>query len=332
MSKVDVLFLSKEDVIACAPNARETREIIEDVFRAHVEERVVMPTKSFVKPPLKYKGYWIAMPSFIETSDGGIGGIKWLSSYLENYTKFNLPTIVATIILNDPTTGFPISIMDGTYITGMRTAAAVANGVRLLARLDSKTVAIIGNSVQAKFIIAAITEAITIRRIIAYDINEMIANRFISEMSSKVGIQIEKAQSYYDAVRDADIIVNATRAKEPFFKGEWCKPGMLVVSISSMPEFMPDVLDYTDKIVVDDWKGCKHSGSLRPFADQELLTKVYAEIGEIVVGHKPGREKENEMIIYVPMGLGSEDIAIAHRVYKNAISLGRGITLTLCET
>lgn len=331
MKNIDILFLSQEDVIACAPSVTETREIIEDVFRAHFEERVVMPSKILVKPPAKYKGHWNALPAFIETPDGDIGGIKWLSSYLENLPRFNIPAIVGIIVINDPTTGFPMAIMDGTYITGIRTGAAVANGVRRLARPDSKTVAIIGTSVHGRFQSAAIAEAFPIRRVIAYDMVEETADKFISEMSLRIRIQIEKAQSCYDAVQDADIVISATRTREPFFRGEWCKPGMLVASIGSMPELMLDVLDHADKIVVDEWEGCKHLGSLKPFADQGLLNQVYAEIGEIVAGHKPGRENEDEMIIYVPMGMGSEDVAIAHRIYKKALALERGVTLTLCK-
>jgi ornithine cyclodeaminase/alanine dehydrogenase-like protein (mu-crystallin family) len=331
MANIEILFLSQDDVIACSPNLTETREIIEDVFRAHFEERVVMPTKILMKPPPKYKGLWNALPAFIETGEGDVGGIKWLSSYLENLARFNLPAIVAIIVINDPTTGFPMAIMDGTFITGIRTGAAVASGVRRLSRTDSNSVAIIGNSVHGRFQLEAIAEALPIKRVIAYDIVEEATNRFISEMSPKVGIRIEKAGSYYDAVRDADIVISATRATEPFFKGEWCRPGISVASIGSMPELMPDVLDHADKVVVDDWEGCKHLGSLKPFVDQGILRQVYAEIGEIVAGHKPGRENEDEIILYVPMGMGSEDVAIAHRIYKNAISLGRGVTLTLCK-
>lgn len=332
MANIDVVFLSQDDVIACAPSFSETREIIEDVFRAHVEGRVVMPTKCLVKPPARYRGHWNSMPAYVETPQGDVGGIKWLSSYLDNVTKHGLPAIVAVIALNDPVTGFPVAIMDGTYITGLRTGAAVAAGARWLARPDSSTVAIIGNSVQARFQVQAIVEAFPIKRVVAYDIVEETTDRFIREMSPKVGIRIEKARSHHEAVREADIVINATRTSEPFFKGEWCRPGMLLVSIGSTPELLPDVLDHADKVVVDEWDGCKHLGSLKPFAESGLLRDVYAEIGEIVVGRKPGRERADEMIVYVPMGMGSEDVATAYRVYQNAVAAGRGTTLTVCRS
>lgn len=331
MANVDFRFLSEDDVIACAPSLREAREIIEDVFKAHADKRVVMPTKMILKPPAKYRGHWSAMPAYIESSDADIAGIKWLSSYLENLTELNLPNIVAAIILNDPTTGFPAALMDGTYITGLRTGAAVAAGARLLARENSDTVAIIGTSVQGRFQLAAITEAFQIRRALAYDIVEETLDRYISEMSPKVGLEIEKAGYHFEAVREADIVINATRTKEPFFRGEWCRPGMLLVAIGALPELLPDTLDRVDKIVVDEWEGCKHLGSLKPFAEEGILKEVYAEIGEVVAGYKPGRETADEMILYVPMGMGTEDMATANRVYRNAISLGRGSTITLCK-
>lgn len=331
MSNVDVLFLSEEDVVACAPSVKDTRSIIEDLFCAHVKGGVVMPTKGLIKPPARYKGHWSVMPAYVETSDGHIGGIKWLSSYLGNMEERNIPNCIATIVLSDPETGFPIAIMDGTYITGLRTGAAVAAGALRLARPESSTVAIIGNSVQARFQLPAIVEAFPITRVLAFDIKEQVTEEYIADMSPKVGLLIEKASSWWDAVCDADIVINATRTSEPFFEGKWCKPGMLLVSIGSMPELKPDVLGRTSKIVVDEWEGCKHLGSLRPFFESGVLTDVYAEIGEIVAGQKPGRETADEMILYVPMGMGSEDMATAQRVYQNAVRSGFGAKLTLCK-
>jgi ornithine cyclodeaminase/alanine dehydrogenase-like protein (mu-crystallin family) len=331
MSKVSLLFLSKEDVVACAPSVEETRKIVEDVFKAHAAGKVVMPTKVLVKPPEPYRGHWNAMPAFLQASSGDIGGIKWLSSYLHNL-EMKLPNIVAIIVINDPTTGFPLAIMDGTYITGLRTAAAVAGGAKYLARLDSNTVAIIGTSVQGRFQLGGICEAFDIKRVVAYDIVEETLDQYISEMSLKAGIEIERASSHAEAVLNADIVINATRTKEPFFRGEWCRPGMLIVSIGSRPELMEDVVERADKIVVDDWEGCKHLGSLKPFAEKGIVEAVYAEIGEVVGLNKPGRQTDDEIIVYVPMGMGTEDMATAYKVYRNAIATDRGLTLDFCGT
>ncbi len=332
MGIVEILLLSQEDVIACSPSVKETREIIEDVFKSHAEGRVVMPTKSIMNPPPEFKGRWVAMPAYIETAFGNIGGIKWLSSYSENFAKLNLPNIIAFIAINDPETGFPLAIMDGTYITGLRTAAAVAAGARYLASKEVKKIAIIGNSVEGKTILTAITEVYPNTRVAAYDTIEAVTDAFISEMGPSIDSAIEKVGSSYEAVKGSDIVINATRAKEPFFSGKWLEPGMLVISIGSMPELMPDVFEHADKIVADDWEGCKHLGSLKPFVESNLISEVYAEIGEIVAGQKPGRESLEEKIVYVPMGMGSEDMAVAHRVYRNALDGGRGEKFALCRT
>jgi ornithine cyclodeaminase len=332
MATVDILLLSQEDVIACSPSVKETREIIEDVFRSHAEGRVAMPTKLIMNPPPEFKGRWVALPAYIETTVGNIGGIKWLSSYSDNFTRWNLPNIVAFIAINDPNTGFPLAIMDGTYITGLRTAAAVAAGALYLASKDVKQIAIIGNSVQGKTNLIAITEVYPNASIVAYDVIEAVTDAYISEMEPQIDRPIEKAGWFQDAVKDSDIVINATRTKEPFFSGKWLEPGMLVISIGSTPELMPDVIEHADKIIVDDWEGCKHLGSLQPFAEGNLISDVYAEIGEVVAGQKPGRESEEERIIYVPMGMGSEDMAVAHVVYKNALETGRGNKFTLCRT
>ncbi len=331
MGTVDILLLSQEDVIACSPSVKETREIIEDVFKSHAEGRVVMPTKLIMNPPPEFKGRWVAMPAYIETVFGNIGGIKWLSSYSENLARFNLPNVVAFIAINDPHTGFPLAIMDGTYITGLRTAAAVASGARYLALKNVNKIAIIGNSVQGRTNLTAITDVYPNTRVAAYDAIEKVTDAFISEMEPTIGMPIEKAGSIHEAVKGSDIVINATRVKEPFFSGKWLEPGMLVISIGSMPELMPDVIERADKIVADNWEGCKHLGSLKPFAENNLLSEIYAEIGEIVAGQKPGRESEEERIIYVPMGMGSEDMAVAHRVYRNALDRGQGEKFALCR-
>ena len=332
MEVVEILLLSQEDVIACSPSVNEAREIMEDVFKSHAEGRVVMPTKLIMNPPPEFKGRFVAMPAYIETAIGSVGGIKWLSSYSENVAKLNLPNIVAFIAINDPETGFPLAIMDGTYITGLRTAAAVAGGARYLAAKNVEKIAIIGNSVQGKTILTAITEVYPNARVAAYDTIEAVTDAFVSEMEPSIDAEIEKVGSSYEAVKGSDIVISATRAKEPFFSGEWLEPGMLVISIGSMPELMPDVFEHADKIVADDWEGCKHLGSLKPFAESNLNSEVYAEIGEIVAGRKPGRESLEEKIVYVPMGMGSEDVAVAHHVYRNALNRGRGEKFALCRT
>jgi ornithine cyclodeaminase/alanine dehydrogenase-like protein (mu-crystallin family) len=325
LATIDILFLSQADVIACAPSLEENREIIEDVFKSHAEGRVVMPTTRLaLDSPSEFKGRWDAMPAYIETAFGSTGGIKWLSSYPHNLSNLNLPNVIALIVINDPATGFPLAIMDGTFITGLRTAAAVTVGARFLASKAVKKISIIGNSVQGKTNLAAITQIFPNARLAAYDVIEAVTDEFISVMQPSIGVPIEKSGSFREAVKGSDIVITATRAKNPFFKGKWLEPGMLVVSIGSMPELMPDVIEHVDKIIVDNWEGCKHLGSLRPFAEKKILSGVYAEIGEIVAGQKPGRESEEERILYVPMGMPSEDLAVAHWVYKKALEKGRG--------
>ena len=330
MKSIDILFLSREDVIACAPSVKETREIIDGVFKAHAEKRVVMPTKMIMTAPAEFKGRWVAMPAFVETPGGAVGGIKWLSSYTDNIMKFNLPNIVALIALNDPATGFPLAVMDGTTITGIRTAAAVACGARYLAPKKVEKIAVIGTSVQGRTNLAGIVDVFPGRQVAAYDISAEVCTAFIADMTSELGIEIVNASSLPDAVRGSDIVITATRTKEPFFKGEWLEPGMLLVSIGSAPELMDDVPEHADKIVTDDWEGCKHMGSLMPFYENNQLTEVYADISQIAGGNKPGRETEDERIIYVPMGMGSEDIAVGWHVYTRALAMGRGSKFRLC--
>jgi len=317
----EIVVLSQEDVIKIIPSMKEIVETIEEVFRAHGENRAVLPSKTYLNLHEAYRGHFTALPAYIETSTISAAGIKWLSNFDNNIEKYNLPAIMATIALNDPITGRLKAIVDGTLLTGIRTGAATAAGAKYLARKDSDIVAIIGASFQGRYQLMALNEAFNINQVRVYDIIKGTCRKYVKEMTEKLKLDIREANSSKDAVKEADIIVTATRTPEPFFDKTWCEPGMLIVSIGSMPELRSNILQSLSKIVIDSIDGCKHLGSLSPFFSQGLLTEqnIYATIGEIVSNKKAGRETDTEIILYVPMGMGTEDVATAYKIYEIAL-------------
>jgi ornithine cyclodeaminase/alanine dehydrogenase-like protein (mu-crystallin family) len=327
----EVLFLSADDVLRAMPSTKHVIETIADVLKAHGEGRVVLPGKTLVDLKSTHNGHFSALPAYVRTPMSEAAGIKWLSYFYDNPAKYSMPGIMATVILNDPRTGTVMSVMDGSVITGVRTAAVSAVGAKYLARDDSHSVGLIGASVQAGYQLVALAEVFNIKQVHVYDVVEETSKRYIHEMRKKFEFDIMQAPSTREVARRTDIVVTVTRALKPFFHGEWCEPGMLVIAVGSTPELHRDVLQKLDKIVVDTREGCKHMGSLAPFFSERLLTDqaIHAEIGEIVCGKKTAREGNRESMLFAHVGMGTEDIATAYEVYKIASEKGIGQKIRL---
>jgi ornithine cyclodeaminase/alanine dehydrogenase-like protein (mu-crystallin family) len=327
----EVLFLSADDVSQAMPSTKHVIETIADVLKAHGEGRVVLPGKTLVNLRKTHNGHFSALPAYVKTPRSEAVGIKWLSYFYDNPTKYNMPGIMATVILNDPRTGTVMSVMDGSMITGVRTAAVSAVGAKFLARSDSHSIGLIGASVQARYQLAALAEVLNIEQVRVYDVVEETSKRYVVEMTKRFDLDIMQAPSTREAVRGTDIVVTVTRALEPFFHGEWCEPGMLVIAVGSTSELHNDILQKLNKIVVDTTEGCKHLGSLAPFFSEGLLTDeaIHAEIGEVVCGKKTAREGDRESILFAHVGMGTEDIATAYEVYKIASEKGIGQKIRL---
>lgn len=317
------LLLSDQDVRRCV-SLDEILPAIDEVFRAHGENKVIMPAK--ITLDMKSAGIesWInAMPGYIGPSE--IAGIKWAGGFFHNSGR-NLPYIMATIILNDPETGQLLSIIEGSYITNLRTGAAAAHGAKYLARPDSKNVAFIGCGLQAKMTLRFLYKLFHFEKVRATDINPAAQEAFRKEMEKELDLHVHTGMNNLKAVEDADIIVTATHADEALVMDDWIKKGATAISLGSYQEFDEAFVLGADKIFVDDWAQCKHRGELKKLAERGAIvnSNISGEMGEVVVKSKPGRESEKERILYIPIGMGTLDIAIALRVYRCAQQKGLG--------
>ncbi len=326
MKKIEFLYLSQEEVIAVGLTMSKTISIIEDVLKEHGLRHFENPPKPGVHP--RPDAFIHAMPGYLPRK--GMAGLKWVSGYPGN-PSHGLPNIMGLIVLNDVNTGQPTAMMDGAYITALRTAAASGVAARYLANHDAKVVGIVGAGVQGRYNLLALNEVLSgiqVARVI--DTNESALQRFVESMSKIVPFQVEAGLTTEEVIKDADVVVIATgKLDKPVLKEKWIKAGALVLPVHS-GGWEPQTLHKVDKFVVDDWmqfsQYINHNYKL-----YTPLPDLYTELGEIVTHKKPGRESKSERIIDFNFGLAIHDVAVASVVLARAGEKGLGTLLGLMD-
>lgn len=340
MVRAEFLYLTQEDVIACGGlDMASVMQTVEEIFRLHGLGDYRQPNKvslrwSDEETTEETKGRMMAMPAYVGGSFG-VAGIKWIPSVPSNPKKRGLPRASAVIILNDPETGLPLAIMDGTVISAMRTGAVSGVGAKYLARSDSQVLAMIGAGVQARTQLFALSLALPRLALMrVFDPDREKAKAFAEEAAQKYRLEVKICDTAEEAIRDCDVLSTPTMATEPYVQPEWLKPGCFYADISSH-DAKVEVYLRADKLVVDDWGEVKHYDTLvlaRAYRQGVLSdSHVYAQLGEIVAGFKPGRENAEEVIVFHPVGLGIVDIGVAYRIYQEAMARGVGQRLLLWE-
>lgn len=292
--------------------------LVEKAFREKGLKRVQMPPKPYLFFK-KHNGDLRIMPSYLEELDEA--GVKIVNVHPANPEKYKIPTILATILLFDPKTGMPISIMDGTWITAMRTAAATAVATKYLARKDSRTIGMIGLGYQAPFQLEALNEVMKIESVKVYRRDKKKAEEFAMKISTKLGVGVKATDTTEDAARGVDVLTTLTPVRTPVVKNEWISEGMHINAIGAdapgKQELDPGILKRA-KIVVDDWEQASHSGEINVPLDGGMITKadIYAEIGDIIAGAKPGRTSEDEITVFDSTGLAIQDVITAWHVHE----------------
>lgn len=297
---------------------------LEQMFREKGEGRVEMPPKPGIHP--RPDSFIHAMPAYISGLNSA--GVKWVSGYPENI-KRGLPYISGLIILNDPETGFPLAVMDCTWITAKRTGAATAAAAKYLARPDSKVVGILGCGVQGRSNLEALNVLFRLERILAYDINPAALNLYVEEMTAKFGLKIVPAREPKEAVSGCDIVVTAgpiLKIPHATIKPGWFEAGAFASLIDYDSYWHPDALREVDKFCTDDIPQLEYCKTIGYFQN---IPSVYADLGELVTGGKPGRESAGERTMACNLGLALDDMATAPLVYRLALERGVGTWLPL---
>jgi len=317
-----VLILTKSDLEKVL-TMKEVIEVVETAFSELTRGTATLPLRTGIT--LSEEAGWMGvMPGYLEKM--GSLSTKIVTVFEKNLEK-KLPTIMATVILNSTETGAPLAIMEGTFITAMRTGAVSGVATKYLAREDSKTVGVFGAGVQARTQLMAVCAMRNIERAFVYDKSEGRANVFAAEMSEDLNIPIE-TRKLEDVVKESDIIITATTAKTPIFDGTLVNPGTHLNLVGS---FKPDVREVDEvvikrsKIVVDQKSAAlEEAGDIIIPLKAGIITEedIYAELGELVTGIKPGRTSHSEITLFKSVGLGIQDCATAWLAYAKAKEKG----------
>lgn len=336
VTQLDVLVLDKQDVIAAGGNDIGLAiDAVEHVFACHAKGETVLPSKTVLRwgqaDSEAQKGRINAMPGFV----GGrynMAGIKWIGSHPPNVDK-GLPRASGIVILNDPETKFPVAVLEASVISAMRTGAVTGVAAKYLSREDSARLGVIGAGVQARTQIRAVRHVRPgIEDVRVYDLNADRCRAFAEEMEELLGIPVRPVASAREAADGVDILITATTATRPIVQEEWMRPGMLYAQVGGY-EAEIDVLVRSDKVVLDDWTEVMHRAIATPYqavsAGRFSREKLYAELGDIVVGRKPGRESADERIFFNAVGMGTEDVAFATDIWRTARVQGLGRRIAL---
>ena len=300
MNSDQLLFLNEEQV----RKHLRMEELIPAMEKALIDfsaGKVTQPVRSVitVDPP---GGFYGMMPAL--TPEGL--GQKIVTFYPPNAER-GIPTHMATIFLVDPQTGAPLAVMDGTLITEMRTAAVSAAATKLLAPCAAKVLAILGSGVQARSHVEALRLVRNFEEIYVWSPNAAHAQRFADEIGGK-------AMSAEEAVRDADAVVTATNSKTSILRGAWLKPGCHVNAVGAC---RPDWRELDDEAMANVVFVDSRAAAMKESGDIILSgTKIYAELGEALVGKVPSRA--NKTTIFKSLGMAVEDIAAALLVYRSS--------------
>lgn len=326
-------ILSRADVQR-ALSMKDAIAIVRDAFAQLSNGQATVPLRVPV-PIQKHDGVTLFMPAHLHTSDAL--AVKIVSVHNQNPVK-GLPLIHALVVVIDAATGKPLAAMEGGYLTALRTGAASGVSTDLLARHDARVAAIFGAGTQGRTQLLAVAAVRKLERVYVFDAFRDQVEKFVKEMRGQPGVpnDLRAASSSTEAVREADIICTATTSKQPVFSGNDIKPGVHISGIGAytpeMQEIDETTLKRANKIVID-----HHEGALAEAGDLIIALKdgaikesdIYAEIGEIAAGKKPGRERDDEITFFKSVGNAVQDASVARAIYDAALEQNLGTEVEL---
>jgi alanine dehydrogenase len=323
------LILNRNDVISVL-QMQDCMDVVEKAFAELANGTAVLPLRTGIKPP---DGISLYMPAYLK--EMGALACKVVTVYKDNPVKHNMPTTIGKVLLQDISTGDVICIMDGGYLTAVRTGAASGVATKYLAREDKNQVAgIFGAGVQAKMQLWAVATARDIGKALVFDVSDDAMNKFVSEMSAKLNIGIVKAKSA-EEVLQADIICTASSSATPLFDGKLVKSGTHINGIGSHAPAMRELDTEIIKrslFIGDSREACfSEAGDIIiPVSEGAIKdTHFYAELGEIITGKKKGRTNKEMITLFKSNGLAIQDVAAAKVVYERAVAKGIGVKVEI---
>lgn len=318
------LLLTQKDVEKILTPA-VANETVENAFRAYGRGDTQMPAKSYLYFP---KGDLRSMPAYISGEGFDIAGVKCVNVHPQNAAE-PLPTVMAVVILNDPQTGFPLAILDGTCLTNLRTGAAGAVAAKYLSREDARVAGFVGCGNQAKTQLSCLLEVRDIRQIKIWQFQEdkKSAVSFQRWVDKTYKLETMISPEIDSVTMESDIVITTTPSRAPLVNRVSAGTHINAIGADApmKQEINPEILK-SAKVVIDDWTQAAHSGEINVPLSRKQITKrdVYAQLGDVVTGKKKGRTSAEEITLFDATGLAIQDISCAYVVY-NALKNKRGI-------
>jgi alanine dehydrogenase len=290
-----------------------------------------IPLRSALDVP-RHDGVTLFMPGYLASDEQM--AVKIVSVFDRNPDK-GLPLIHALVVVIDATTGQPVAVMDGAYLTALRTGAASGAATEALAREDACVAAIIGAGVQGRTQLEAVCAVRAIEKAWVYDLALEQARVYADEMEQRLSLPVTVAGTPDEAVGDADVICTATTATSPVFDDADIRPGTHINAIGAytpeMQELPPDTV-LRAKVVIDDYEASMaEAGDLLIPIKQGLMTAehIYAELGDIITGQKVGRTSPEELTVFKSVGVAVQDVAVSAAVLEAARRMDLGTEVDL---
>jgi len=324
MSLPRFLYLSRADVERVGLDVKAILDLLERAFREKGNGRVELPPKPGIHP--RPDAFLHAMAASIPGLQSA--GLKWVAGFPENAAR-GLPYVSGLLILNDVETGLPLAVMDATWITAWRTGAATALSARYLARPESSVAGILACGVQGRTNLAALAAFFPLRKVYAYDRRRENQDRYVREMSERLGLEVVGVDEPRQAVAPADLVVTSgpiLKHPRPTIERDWLREGAFASAVDYDSFWTGPALAQMDRIATDDHAQFRFTRELGYFRE---TPEPYADLGELVTGRKPGRQSAAERTLAMNLGLALDDIAVAPEVLRRAKAMGLGTWLEL---
>jgi len=319
-----LLYLSRSDVEAVGLPMPEIIDAVELMFSEKGAGRTEMPPKPGIHPTAD--GFIHAMPAYVPSVPAA--GLKWVSAYPQNKAR-GLPYVSGLIVTNDPETGLPTAVLDCTWVTAMRTAAASAVAARHLARPDSRTLGIVGCGVQGRSHLEAMSCVFELETVRAYDHHRSAAEQYAAEMQDRFGIPIDVVESAEAAVRELDLVVTGgpiLKEPKPTIQAGWLSPGSFASPLDFDSYWTGAALAEIDRFATDDLAQFEY---YRGVGYLQSAPTPYADLGQIVVGQTAGRQSATERTMSMNLGIALADVVTAARIVERALEVGVGVRMPL---
>ncbi len=309
----------------------EAIEAMKAAFAQLSAGRANVPLRTPLEVPA-HNGLTLFMPGYLADDDQM--AIKIVSVFNDNPAQ-GLPLIHALVVAVDAATGRPRAVMDGTYLTALRTGAASGAATDLLARPEARVAAVFGAGTQGRSQLEAVCAARPIETAWVYDLSPEQAEAYAQEMGQRLGLPVRVAPTPAEALREADVVCTATTSSAPVFADADLRPGCHLNAVGAYTPHMQEIPAETvrrAKVVVDHHQSSlAEAGDLIIPLEEGLIGSdhVYAELGEIATGDKPGRTDPAEITLFKSVGVAVQDVAAAGRALAAAERLGLGVEVDL---